>query len=45
MPYPMEDYQPPERSEWEARLRYLAEILVNDYGIPAVPGSSKKIEL
>ena len=42
-PYPMGDYEPPERSEWEANLTYLADILISEYGLPAVAGSSKKL--
>ncbi len=45
IPYPMGDYQPPERDEWEAELLRLTGILVNEYGVPAVPGSSSKLEL
>jgi pyruvate formate lyase activating enzyme len=45
IPYPMGDYQPPERSEWEAELLRLCDILVTEYGVPAVPGSSNKLEL
>ncbi len=45
IPYPMEDYVPPERSVWESNLQHLADMLVQDYGIPAVAGSSKKIEV
>lgn len=45
IPYPMGDYQPPERSERESELIRLCGILVNEYGIPAVPGSSQKLEL
>ena len=44
IPYPMGDYEPPERSEWEANLIYLADMLVNEYGLPAVAGSNKKLE-
>lgn len=45
MPYPMGDYQPPERNLWEAELLRLTEIMINEYGIPAVAGSSQKLEL
>ncbi len=45
IPYPMGDYQPPDRSEWEQNLIRYADILVKEYSVPAVPGSSKKLEL
>lgn len=45
IPYPMGDYQPPERGEWEQELLRLADILVTSYGIPAVPGSSSKLDI
>jgi hypothetical protein len=41
----MREYQPPERSEWEEELLRLCDILVHEYGIPAVPGSSKKLDI
>ena len=44
-PYPLEDYQAPERSQWEANLLHLAELLREEFGLPAVAGSSAKIEL
>ena len=44
LPYPMRDFVPPERPEWEKNLRELAEIL-KEYGIPAVAGSGQKIPL
>ena len=43
MEYPMADYPPPERVEWERNLVYLADMLVDEYGLPAVAGSGKKI--
>jgi pyruvate formate lyase activating enzyme len=43
MRYPMADYLPPERSEWERNLAYLAAMLVDEYGLPAVAGSGKKL--
>jgi pyruvate formate lyase activating enzyme len=43
MPYPLGDYQPPERSTWEHDLIRYADMLVNEYGVPAVPGSSRKL--
>lgn len=45
LPYPMGDYQPPERTEWEQNLMRCADILAAEYGIPAVPGSSKKLDI
>lgn len=45
IPYPLGDYQPPERSRWENDLTRYADMLVNEYGVPAVPGSSRKIVL
>jgi pyruvate formate lyase activating enzyme len=44
-PYPLEDYQAPERSQGEANLLHLAELLREEFGLPAVAGSSAKIEL
>jgi pyruvate formate lyase activating enzyme len=41
--YPMGDYAPPERADWEARLLELAELLRRDYGLPAVAGSAGKL--
>jgi pyruvate formate lyase activating enzyme len=43
--YPMGDYNAPERSEWEQNLLRLEKILVTEYGLPAVAGSSKKLEV
>jgi pyruvate formate lyase activating enzyme len=43
--YPMADYMPPERIEWERNLIFLANILVDEYGLPAVAGSSKKLPI
>ena len=43
-PYPMEDYTPPPRAEWETNLLSLAEMLRRDYGIPAVAGSAEKLQ-
>ncbi|SHI07747.1 pyruvate formate lyase activating enzyme [Sporobacter termitidis DSM 10068] len=45
IPYPMGDYQPPERCEWEQELLRLADILVTEYGVPAVAGSGSKLEI
>ena len=43
--YPFEDYQAPEREEWEAKLLHLAEILQKEYGLPAVAGSGGKLNM
>jgi pyruvate formate lyase activating enzyme len=45
IPYPMGDYQPPERVEWEQELLRYADLLAREYGIPAAAGSSSKLEL
>jgi pyruvate formate lyase activating enzyme len=45
IPYPMSDYEPPERDVWEQDLLRLADLLISEYGIPAVAGASKKLEL
>lgn len=44
-PYPFEDYVAPEREVWERNLLSLADILQNEYNLPAVAGSSKKLDL
>ena len=36
--YPMEDYKPQKREEWEKELSKLAEMIRNEYGLPAAPG-------
>jgi len=41
--YPMGDYAPPGRETWERELIRLAEMLKNDYGLPAVAGSASKL--
>jgi len=43
MEYPMADYPPPERIEWERNQVFLANMLANEYGLPAVAGASKKL--
>ena len=43
--YPMGDYVPPERSEWEPRLMQLRDLLIETCGIPAVAGSAEKLPL
>lgn len=45
VPYPMGDYVPPERGEWEQRLRFLCDKLIAVCHIPAVTGSSQKLPL
>ncbi|MDR1589398.1 MAG: glycyl-radical enzyme activating protein [Oscillospiraceae bacterium] len=45
IPYPMGDYSPPERADWEARLLRLQDMLSDEYGLPAVAGSSKKLDI
>jgi pyruvate formate lyase activating enzyme len=45
IPYPLGDYRPPERSAWEKDLMRYADILVNEYGVPAVPGSGRKLAI
>ena len=45
IPYPMgEDYKMLPREVWEANIRHLAEVM-QEYGVPAVPGSSARIPL
>ena len=41
--YPMGDYVPPERAEWEASLLALAEMLRTEFDLPAVAGSAGKL--
>jgi pyruvate formate lyase activating enzyme len=44
MPYPMgDDYVPPERNVWEANIFQLVAVM-KSYGVPAVAGSSTKLE-
>jgi pyruvate formate lyase activating enzyme len=45
IPYPMGDYEPPERGDWEQNLLRLADIMIDEYGLPAAAGSSKKLDL
>ena len=42
-PYPMGDYVPPERSEWEPNLLRIRDMLVERFGVPAVAGSGEKL--
>ena len=41
--YPMGNYTPPEREVWERELKRLADMLVNEYKLPAVAGSAEKL--
>jgi hypothetical protein len=43
MEYPMRDFQAPEREDWERNTRALVEQM-KPYGVPAVAGTSNKIE-
>ena len=43
--YPMGNYIPPERDEWEQNLLYLADMLKNEFGLPAVAGSNQKLPI
>ena len=43
--YPMGDYEPPARADWEENLLKLADMLVTSYGLPAVAGSTQKLAL
>jgi pyruvate formate lyase activating enzyme len=43
LPYPMGDYVPPERGEWEANLLRLEALLREEYGLPVTAGSSGKL--
>jgi pyruvate formate lyase activating enzyme len=46
MEYPMpEDFVIPERADWERDILHLTELMVNEYGNPAVAGSSSAIPL
>ena len=44
LPYPMGNYVMPERAAWEENLLKLTDILVSEYGLPAVAGSGSKLE-
>jgi pyruvate formate lyase activating enzyme len=41
--YPLENYVPPDRAEWESNLLHLTDMLIRDYGLPAVAGSGQKL--
>lgn len=41
--YPMEDFEPLERSVWEKNILHLTEVM-RSYGVPAVAGSTTKID-
>lgn len=40
--YPMENYRPPERAEWEANLIALRNMVRDEFGLPVVAGSGEK---
>jgi pyruvate formate lyase activating enzyme len=42
IPYPMRDFQPPERKVWEENILSLVA-LMQSYGVPAVAGSGQKL--
>lgn len=42
MPYPMEEYRAPERREWERDLLALRDMVITEYGLPAVAGSGRR---
>jgi pyruvate formate lyase activating enzyme len=42
-PYPMEDYDAPEREVWESRLIHLKELVREKYEIPVEAGSANKL--
>ncbi len=42
-PYPMGDYEIPDRAIWEKDLLMLTELLQTEFGIPAVAGSTQKL--
>ena len=41
--YPMHYFQPPKREDWEKNIKHLVA-LMKSYGVPAVAGTSSKIE-
>ncbi len=43
--YPMGDYAPPARAQWEPHLQDLVELIRREYALPALAGSSDKLEL
>ncbi len=45
LPYPMRNYEPPERADWEENLLKLADMLKVEYGLPAAAGSGHKLVL
>lgn len=45
IPYPFEKYKAPERPVWEEELLKLSHILKTEYGLPAVAGSSGKLDV
>jgi len=45
IPYPMGDYDPPEREEWEPLLLSFVDMIKKEYSLPAVAGSSAKLNI
>jgi len=43
--YPMGDYEPPPREIWEPELLRLSDLIAGEYGLPAVAGSGKRLEM
>jgi pyruvate formate lyase activating enzyme len=43
--YPMSDYTPPERTEWEPMIMRYVDMIRNEYGLPAFAGSSDIINV
>lgn len=45
IPYPMGDYAVPPREVWEPKLVRIADILRDEFGLPAVEGSGHKLPM
>ena len=45
LPYPMDEYEAPERAAWEENILKLTDLLKTEYGLPAVAGSGHKLML
>lgn len=43
--YPMGDYVPPERTQWEPRLLHLVDIVKEKYALPIVAGTAGKLPI
>ena len=43
--YPMENYEPPEKKDFERELARLAAMVKEDYGLPAMPGTNRKLDI